>query len=243
MAKLLILGACSDIAQAVARKYASENYDLVLAARNIQRLETLKKDLQIRYQVQIELKEFDVLDSASHCAFYQSVNKDLTGVISVIGYLGNQDLAGESVKEHQLITDTNYTQLAAFLNLVALDFEEKKSGFIIGVSSVAGDRGRASNYHYGAAKAAFSSYLSGLRNRLFKSNVHVMTVKPGFVDTQMTKGMDLPAKLTASPQQVAKEIFNAQVKRKNVIYTRWYWRWIMLVIKLIPEFVFKRLNL
>jgi len=123
------------------------------------------------------------------------------------------------------------------------DFEKRKSGFIIGISSVAGDRGRKSNYIYGSAKAALTAYLSGLRNRLYVANVHVLTVKPGFVATKMTEGMDLPEKLTAQPEAVAEDIYRAQQKNKNVLYTKWIWRWVMLIIKVIPEWKFKRMSI
>jgi hypothetical protein len=129
------------------------------------------------------------------------------------------------------------------LNIIANDFEQRRSGVIIGVSSVAGDRGRGSNYMYGSAKAGFTAYLSGLRNRLAKSNVHVITVKPGFVRTRMTEGLPLPGPVTAKPEQVARDVFKAYRGRRNEVYTLWMWRYIMLVIKLIPEAIFKRLNL
>jgi short-subunit dehydrogenase len=114
---------------------------------------------------------------------------------------------------------------------------------MVGISSVAGDRGRKSNYIYGSAKAALTAYLSGLRNRLYDAQVHVMTVKPGFVATKMTEGMDLPEKLTAQPQQVAEDIYNAQQKGKNVLYTKWVWRYIMMIIRAIPEWKFKGMSI
>ena len=131
----------------------------------------------------------------------------------------------------------------SLFNIIANDFEKRKSGFIVGISSVAGDRGRKSNYLYGSAKAAFTAYLSGLRNRLYDAQVHVMTVKPGFVATKMTEDMDLPEKLTAQPDEVADDIYNAQQKNKNVFYTKWIWRWVMLIIRSIPEWKFKGMNI
>ena len=121
--------------------------------------------------------------------------------------------------------------------------EKEKRGFIVGVSSVAGDRGRKANYIYGSAKAGFSAYLSGLRNRLYESGVHVLTVKPGFVNTKMTEGLDLPPKLTAQPEDVAKDIYRAQQKGKDVLYTKGIWRLVMLIIKYIPEFMFKKMSI
>ncbi|MCI5178285.1 MAG: SDR family NAD(P)-dependent oxidoreductase [Candidatus Electrothrix sp. AW3_4] len=156
---------------------------------------------------------------------------------------GTSGKAQSSFSEAQQIIDTNYTGIVSLLNIIADDFEQRKTGFIVGISSVAGDRGRASNYVYGSAKAAFTAYLAGLRNRLHETGVQVLTVKPGFVATKMTAGMDLPARLTAQPEEVAEDIYTAQQKGKNVLYTKWMWKWVMMVIKSIPEWKFKRLNL
>ncbi len=145
-------------------------------------------------------------------------------MISAIGYLGEQEKAQSDFKEAQQIMDTNYTGVVSLFNIIANDFEDRRSGFMVGISSVAGDRGRKSNYIYGSAKAALTAYLSGLRNRLYDAQVHVMTVKPGFVATKMTEGMDLPEKLTAQPEEVAEDIYKAQQKGKNVLYTKWMWR-------------------
>jgi short-subunit dehydrogenase len=137
----------------------------------------------------------------------------------------------------------NYTGAVSILNVVAEDFEKRGQGAIVGMSSVAGDRGRQSNYIYGSAKAGFTAYLSGLRNRLAKTGVHVMTVKPGFCRTKMTEHLELPAALTAEPAQVATAVFQGMEKKQNVVYTLWMWRWVMLVIRCIPECVFKRLGM
>ena len=137
----------------------------------------------------------------------------------------------------------NYSYGIYKLNISKYDFEKRRSGFIVGISSVAGDRGRKSNYVYGAAKAALTAYLSGLRNRLYGAQVHVLTVKPGFVATKMTEKLDLPGKLTTQPEEVAEDIYRAQQNGKNVLYTKWIWRWVMLIIKIIPEWKFKGMNL
>ena len=164
-------------------------------------------------------------------------------VVCVFGYMGDQLLARTDFDEVRKTIDVNYTGAVSILNVVADDFESRGQGAIIGISSVAGDRGRQSNYMYGSAKAGFTAYLSGLRNRLEKAGVHVMTVKPGFCRTKMTESLELPAALTAEPEQVASAIFNGLKDKRNVIYTRWMWRWIMLVIKCIPEFIFKKLGM
>ncbi|MFH2060975.1 MAG: SDR family oxidoreductase [Pseudomonadota bacterium] len=243
MGYLLIIGAKSDIAKAVARKFSQKGYDLYLAARQSDDLKLLANDIVIRTQNNVKCLELDILDYASHEAFYDALEEKPLGVLSAVGYLGEQIEAQTNSIEAKKIIDTNYTGIANLLNIIANDFEKRKSGFIIGISSVAGDRGRKSNYFYGSAKAAFTTYLSGLRNRLDNSNVQVMTVKPGFVATQMTEMLDLPEKLTAQPQEVAEDIYKAHKSGKNIIYTKWFWKWIMLIIKNIPEWKFKKMGL
>lgn len=242
MSYLLIIGARSDIAKACAREYAKNGYDLYLAARNADELSAFARDVTTRTQQSVKLLELDILDYQSHQRFYDSMEEKPLGVISAVGYLGKQEQAQGDFEEAQKIMGTNYTGVVSLINIIANDFERRRSGFIVGISSVAGDRGRKSNYLYGSAKAAFTAYLSGLRNRLYEAQVHVLTVKPGFVATKMTEGMDLPEKLTAQPDEVASDIFQAQQKGKNVLYTKWIWRWVMMVIKMIPEWKFKGMS-
>jgi decaprenylphospho-beta-D-erythro-pentofuranosid-2-ulose 2-reductase len=243
MSYVLITGAKSDIAKATAREYAENGYDLYLAARNSSELEEFAQDITTRTQKSVKLLELDILDYKGHQAFYDNLDEKPLGVISAIGYLGEQEKAQSDFNEAQQIMDTNYTGVVSLFNIIANDFEKRKSGFMVGISSVAGDRGRKSNYIYGSAKSALTTYLSGLRNRLYDARVHVLTVKPGFVATKMTKGMDLPEKLTAQPEEVAEDIYKAQQKGKNVLYTKWMWRWVMLIIKVIPEWKFKGMGI
>ena len=243
MSYILIIGAKSDIAKALAREYAKHGYDLYLAARNINTLDEFANDIRVRTQRTVKTLELNVLDYAGHQIFYDQLEEKPLGVISAVGYLGEQEKAQSDFKEAQLIFETNYVGVVSLLNIIANDFEKRRSGFIVGISSVAGDRGRKSNYVYGSAKAALAIYLSGLRNRLYNSQVHVLTVKPGFVATKMTEGMDLPENLTAQPEEVAEDIYNAQQKNKDVLYTKWFWKWIMLIIKALPEWKFKRMNI
>jgi short-subunit dehydrogenase len=214
-----------------------------LAARNSSRLNDFSKDITVRTNKIIKTIDLDILDYPSHQGFYDNLDEKPLGVICAVGYLGEQSTSQTSFDEAHQIIDTNFTGVVSLLNIITNDFEKRKSGFIVGISSVAGDRGRKSNYTYGSAKAALTAYLSGLRNRLYESNVHVMTVKPGFVDTKMTEGMDLPEKLTAQPEEVAEAIYKAQQKGGNVLYTKWVWRWIMLIIKIIPEWKFKGMSI
>ena len=237
---VLILGAKSDIAKEVAHGFAKIGYNIYLAARKHEELEDDVKDLMIRYKIEAKAVEFDALHFESHKMFYSSLEKKPVGVVCAVGYMGDQINCKNDFIEIRKIFDTNFTGCISIINIICNDFEERQKGFIIGISSVAGDRGRKSIYFYGSAKAAFTTYLSGMRNMLSKSNVKVITVKPGFVRTSMTEGMKLPELLTASPEKAAKDIISGWKKRKDVIYTKWFWRYIMLVIRIIPERFFKR---
>ena len=243
MSYILIVGAKSDIAKATAREYAKNGYDIYLAGRDIRELDEFAEDIRVRGEREVELLELDITDFTSHQSFYDNLKEKPLGVISAVGYLGEQKIAEGNLNETLNIINANYTGIVSLFNIIANDFEDRKNGFIVGISSVAGDRGRESNYLYGSAKAGFSAYLSGLRNRLYKSQVSVITVKPGFVATKMTEGMDLPERLTASPQEVAEDIFNAQQNGESIIYTKWIWRYIMMIIKSIPEWQFKKMSI
>ena len=189
------------------------------------------------------LKEFDITKFETHSDFYNSLEPKPFGVIVAAGYMAEQKECEKNFTKTLNTINVNYTGAVSILNIIANDMEKNKNGFIVGVSSVAGDRGRRTNYIYGSTKAAFSAYLSGLRNRLYESKIQVLTVKPGFVATKMTQHLDLSAKLTAQPEDVALDIYNAQQKGKDVLYTKGIWRLIMLIIKHIPEFIFKRMSL
>jgi short-subunit dehydrogenase len=243
MSYVLIVGATSDIAKATARVYAKNGNDLYLTARHMADLEDFAIDIRVRTQRVVKVFELDILNYGSHQCFYNQLDEKPLGVISAVGLLGDQDKAQSDFEHAKKIMNTNYTGVVSLFNIIADDFEQRRSGFIVGISSVAGDRGRKSNYIYGSAKAALSAYLSGLRNRLHEANVHVLTVKPGFVATKMTADMDLPEKLTAQPDDVAKAIFHAQKNNTNVLYIKWIWYWVMLVIKAIPEWKFKGMSI
>lgn len=243
MKSVLILGATSDIARACAKKFAEEKFTIYLAGRDKNRLAADAKDLQIRTNCEVATIHFDALSFSSHQQFYSKIKIEPDVVICAVGILGDQKKAESDFNESKKIMDTNYSGCVSILNVIAGEFSKRGSGTIIGISSVAGDRGRQSNFIYGSAKAAFTAYLSGLRNRLSKNNVHVITVKPGFVNTSMTEGMNLPGLLTAEPETVANDIYRAYIKNKNIIYTKWFWRYIMMIIIHIPEGIFKKLNL
>ena len=240
---VLILGGRSDIGLAIAHAFAAGGHPVMLAARGSATLETDLADIALRHGVTVTLHDFDALDTASHPGFVDGLPSLPEIAVCAVGALGNQ--AGD---EHDpaaaiAVMRANFEGPATILAVLADRFEARGRGTLVGISSVAGERGRATNYIYGAAKAGFTAYLSGLRNRLAKQNVHVLTVLPGFVATRMTAGMDLPAKLTATPQAVGAAVRRAVETRRNVIYVKPIWWLVMAVIKAIPEPVFKKLKL
>jgi short-subunit dehydrogenase len=238
------LGATSAIARGAAYAFARRGHALYLAARDLPELERIAADVSIRYGVPVRCGVFDAENYATHNGFLDTVVQEmngLTGVLLASGYMGDS-LAARTFESGSRVIAINFTGAASILGLCADYFEKARSGFIIGITSVAGDRGRQSNYVYGAAKGALNLYLQGLRNRLFPAGVRVITVKPGFVDTAMTFG--LPGLfLVASPADVGESIVKSLERRADVIYVPWFWRYIMLIIKSIPETVFKRLKL
>lgn len=240
---VLILGGRSDIGLATAQAFAAEGHPVQLAARNAATLEPARTDIALRHGVAVTLHELDALDVAGHAAFAASLSPQPGIVVSVIGALGTQDSDEEDHAAAVTVMRANYEGpailLAVFANLMA----KRGTGVLVGVSSVAGDRGRATNYIYGSAKAGFTAYLSGLRNRLARQGVHVVTVKPGFVATRMTEHMDLPEKLTARPEAVAAAILRAVRRRRNVIYVKPVWWLVMSIICAIPERIFKKLSI
>ncbi len=242
-APVLVLGARSDIGQAVARAFAAEGHPIQLAARDAETLEPIKADIELRNNIAASLHEFDALATDTHASFVNTL-PDLPGIaVSVVGYMGEQEENERDLQAAARVLRSNFEGPASILAALANAFEARGSGTLVGVSSVAGDRGRATNYVYGSAKAGFTAFLSGLRNRLAGKGVHVVTVLPGFVATQMTAGMDLPEKLTAQPDEVGAAILAAVQKERNVIYVRRIWQLIMLIIRNIPEAIFKKLSI
>lgn len=242
-APVVILGGGSDIGLAIAHRFAKGDYPIVLAARNVERLAPNRDDIAVRYDVDVRLVEFDVLDTKALQAFADQMDPLPGTVVSVIGAMGEQDVSETDPEAAALVMRSNFEGPAQILGLFANRMAEAGKGTLVGVSSVAGDRGRATNYVYGASKAGFTAFLSGLRNRLAKQGVHVVTVKPGFVYTRMTEGMDLPGAVTATPEEVAEKTFSAVVTQRNVVYARSVWWMIMRIICAIPESIFKKLRI
>jgi len=240
---VLILGARSDIARALARRYAAEGCEVILGARDAARLAPDVADLSVRGAAGAQAVEFDVLADDPD-AFFARLGRVPGTVVMVAGLLGEQDASMARDELAAVVMATNYTGPARYLLAAARAMRAAgQRGCLIGISSVAGDRGRGSNFIYGSAKAGFTALLSGLRNSLLADGIAVMTVKPGFVRTAMTAGMALPPALTASADEVAGTIVAAQRKGRDVVYAKPVWRPIMGIIRAIPEPVFKRLSL
>ncbi|GJM07132.1 MAG: short-chain dehydrogenase [marine bacterium B5-7] len=240
---VLIVGATSAIAKAIAQQLAERGQNLLLAARNTASLEQEAQDLRLRFNITVKTYAFDADQLDTHDDFSASVIAEKpAGLIVAFGDTMDLDMTEGSTEKTLQNIYRNYAGVVTITDRLSEFFRARKSGFIAGISSISGDRGRKKNYHYGAAKAGMSVYLDGLRNACFNDKVHVLTIKPGFVDTPMTFGkVDSP--LTAKPAYVAKTIIRAIEKEKNTLYTPWFWRWIMLVIKCIPEVLFKRMSL
>lgn len=240
----IILGATSSMARALARALAERGHALLLAGRDLEDIKRLAADCTARGASLAAPVAFDARDPATFAPILERLSAQ-EGILNAAVFVGSMPEQSQIDADPGLIDGTitdNFTGPARFLQLLAPLIEQRGGGTVVGVGSVAGDRGRVGNYVYGAAKAGFHTYLSGLRNRLNRSGGHVVTVKPGFVDTAMTWGIE-GMFLVAPPEKVAADILRAVEKRKNVIYTPFFWRYIMLIIRSIPEPIFKKLSI
>lgn len=243
--RILIIGATSAIAEAAARQWAARGDALFLVGRKRQKLDDIAADLKVRGAASAGVFEMDATDAAMHPSMLEAAVTALGGLdVALIahGTLPDQKACEASVAMMLAEIDNNGLSVVALCTLLGNHFEAQGSGSIAVISSVAGDRGRQSNYVYGAAKGMVTRYLQGLRNRLAKKNVQVLTIKPGFVDTPMTAAFSKGA-LWAQPADVARGIVAAIDKGRDEVYLPGFWRLIMLVIRHIPEFVFKKLSL
>jgi len=241
---MIVLGSTSEVAQAFVEKALQEGEKfekIYLFTSNKETADRFATHIDVKFLQQSEVIVLDLMKPVDYNQF-EYINSNL--LFCATGYLGEGTEEGlYDHKNTERIIDINYSKLVPVMNYFAQKFESRRSGTIIGLSSVAGDRGRQSNFIYGSAKAAFTAYLSGLRNYLFDKKVHVLTVKPGFMDTKMTEGLPLNPKLTATPKQAADYIYKAYKKQKDVAYVLPVWSVIMLIIRNIPEFIFKKLKL
>jgi decaprenylphospho-beta-D-erythro-pentofuranosid-2-ulose 2-reductase len=245
MKKVLIIGATSAIAREVSKCFAADSAWLFLVGRSQEKLTVIAEDLLIRGAGKIESLALDLDNMGSHAEIVPAAINALGGldvVLIAYGTLPNQNVCQQHVETALKEFTTNCTSAVSLLTHLANYFEKQRGGCIAVITSVAGDRGRQSNYVYGAAKGALSIFLQGLRNRLSKEGVRVLTIKPGFVDTPMTAGVPKNF-LFADPAVVGKRIFTAIMNGEEILYVPWFWRWIMLIIKGIPESIFKKLQL
>lgn len=246
MKTIVIFGACSAIAQATAKLLVKDKGAFVLIDRDGAKLKIVADDLKVRGASNVTIIPSDLTSIESHTALWQETKTKAGNLPNVVliayGTLGDQKKGEQDFAIAGKEILTNFTSTASLLTLIGNDFETAKAGTIAVISSVAGDRGRKSNYIYGSAKGALSIFLGGLRNRLAKSGVTVITIKPGFVDTPMTahlkKGL-----LWATPEKVAAGIVKAIERKTPIVYLPWFWRYIMLVIKLIPEKIFQNTSI
>ena len=245
MKNILVLGATSSIASACARRWAEQDCQFFLVGRSVERLDQVARDLVARgaavHTHILDLTHFDQHKAMLDACYAALGHVDIALIAH--GTLPDQKACEQDVQTAVQEFTNNCLSVIGLLTDLANRMEAQKSGCIAVISSVAGDRGRPSNYLYGAAKGAVTDFCSGLRGRLLKSGVQVLTIKPGFVDTPMTQGLVLPTLLLVTPDKVAQDIVKAVAKRRDAIYTPWFWRWIMLIIIHIPGAVFKRLSM
>lgn len=227
---IIILGGTSDVALKLGEILSKEGHKVNASFR---------KD----HPILPEINWFELDVNQPNQDLITDFTKSTDVVFCFTGYCPIPQETYTSGEEIDKITSINYSSLIPIIEPFVHAFEQKGAGTIVGVSSVAGDRGRASNYLYGSAKAGFTAYLSGIRNRLAKHGAHVMTVLPGFMDTKMTAGLETPNPLTVSSEEAAQLIYKGFKKKKNILYVSGKWQIIMLIIKSIPEFIFKKLSL
>ena len=237
MPTLLVLGGTSGVGRAVARAFARGGWTVQLAGRDVVRLREVAETCG-----GAAVFPFDALDPVSRATLWDSLPGCPDAVLCAVGLLGDQRIAGREPEAALRVLACNFTGLVPVLLQAAEAFEARGSGLIIGIGSVAGDRGRASNYAYGSAKAGFAALLSGLRARLWRSGVRVLTVKPGYVDTAMLEGRKVPRWLLASPERVAEDILRAVRTGRDVVYTPGWWRPLLACYRLLPEWAAKRLD-
>lgn len=243
---VVILGATSPIARALAAEYGRDGYKVIVGARDDEENETIAADLRVRFGATAHAAHWDATDFDGHAGFFEQCRDALgavpTGVVFCAGYMDENEVAERDFHSAHKTIDVNFTCGVSTVNIFAAHFAERGAGFIAGVSSVAGDRGRQSNYIYGSSKAGFSTYLQGLRNRMYHHGVSVTTIKPGFVDTAMTYGtVDSP--LVASPEYAARAMKRAIDNGRAVAYVPFFWRYIMAIIRAIPEWQFKKMKM
>jgi decaprenylphospho-beta-D-erythro-pentofuranosid-2-ulose 2-reductase len=250
MRRILVVGATSAIATACARCWLATDKErdtrFFLVGRNAEKLAETAADLGARGAGAVHAFVTDLTDVSKHSALVEAAVGALGGIdIALIAH-GTLPVQAEC-EQNELVMlrefNNNGTSVLSVLTVIANVMEKQRAGTIAVITSVAGDRGRASNYVYGSAKAAVSAFCEGLRVRLYRSGVHLVDIRPGFVDTPMTKGLSLPKRLVADPANVARRIVAGVERRADVLYTPAIWAWVMTAIRFLPRAIFKRLKL
>lgn len=237
--RALVIGATASLGIALCRALAKRGWTLTLAGRDAEELARLENDITARYRLEAQTLTLDLLAAGFSPQAFLKHAGIFDAVFLLAGDMGSGDADDPANIERTVAA--NFTRPVMLLAQIGQDLAARGSGSIVVVGSVAGDRGRGSNYVYGSAKAGLAAFASGLRNRLHAKGVHVMTVKPGFIDTPMTFAMKSP--LIARREAVAESILQAMENKQDVLYVPWFWRFIMFVIRSIPERIFKRLSL
>ncbi len=242
MERIAVFGATSAIAKAVVEKWMERGENLILIGRSEKALQELNQILEKKWGRTMPFIVWDILEFDNHQEKFKTLISEyqIRGLFMAVGSMIPQEECDRDPDKTRLLIDANFTGPAFIINLFTEYFKSKNQGFISCISSIAGDRGRGKVLAYGSAKAGLSAYLAGLRHRLAKTNIFIQTIKPGFVESPMTVG--LKSLLMVKPEVVAKEIIRALDKKCSVIYTPWYWRGIMLIIKSIPNFIFRNLK-
>ena len=234
MSSILVIGGNSDIGYATAKVFAQNKYNIHLVSRNISQLEIKKKEIEDLYKVECKITSLDILDKENVNNFFNEYLESPTIILIAVGYVEVDE------KNYEQIAGINYVSQMIFIEKSLIKYKtQKKLNTIIGISSVAGDRGKKKGSVYSSSKSAFSSYLDGLRQRLYLDAIHVITVKPGYVKTKMTKNLKLPKILISNVNHVGNKIFKAYKNKKNTLYVPRYWSIIMFIYKMIPETIFK----
>jgi decaprenylphospho-beta-D-erythro-pentofuranosid-2-ulose 2-reductase len=244
--RILVLGALSAMAEATARLHAEEGAALVLAGRDAERLEALAQDLSVRGASAVHTHAIDLAEETEIERSFARMAADLGGIDEVLlfyGVLGDQRLAERDFAEAARIMRTNYVSASLWCLAAANLLERQRHGVLVVVGSVAGDRGRQSNYLYGSAKAGLAALVQGLAHRLHASGAKAVLVKPGFVISPMTAGFKRSGPLWASPQRIAAIVREAARGAAPVVYAPWFWRWIMAAIRAAPAPVLHRTKL
>jgi decaprenylphospho-beta-D-erythro-pentofuranosid-2-ulose 2-reductase len=243
--RILVLGATSAIAMAVTSLFAARGAQFFLVARSADKLDAVRRDTLTRGAASVTVYAMDLDDTGAHAQMFAQAGQVLGSIdLALIAYgvLGDQQEAQSSYAAAEAILRTNFLSTVSLITWLANYFEANGKGTLAVISSVAGDRGRKSNYVYGASKGALNIFLDGVRNRIDRSGVNVLTIRPGFVATPMTSHLP-QGPLFASPEQVARGIFKAIASRKDVVYLPAFWAPIMFLIRSVPQSIFKKLNL